>query len=105
MKINWSVRVRNKAWWLAIVPAICVFIQSILQLFGITWDYQTLVGYIAAIVEAGFAVLLLIGVNVDPTTDDWSDSARALDYVEPVPNVKEQPTVPANHLESEDDDD
>lgn len=104
MTINWSVRLRNKSWWLAIIPAICVLVQTILQLFGITWDYQTLVGYIAAIIEAVFAVLILIGVNVDPTTDDWSDSARALNYVDPAPNVKEQPEPDAAHMAVDTDD-
>ena len=99
MLINWTVRLRNKAWWLAIVPAIALLVQTILQLFGIAWDYSELMGKILAIVEALFAVLVLIGVNVDPTTDAWSDSARALAYTEPAPNAKETPKHMAGEAE------
>lgn len=91
--VNWNVRFRNKAWWIAVIPALAILVQSVLQLFGITWDYTTLVGYIAAIVEALFAVLALMGVVSDPTTDGVADSARALAYAKPAPNVKEQPIV------------
>lgn len=102
MDLNWTVRLKNKAWWLAIVPAIALLVQSILQVFDITWDYTELVGKIAAIVEAAFGVLVLIGINTDPTTDAWSDSARALNYTSPAPNVKEQPIAVAAHLGGED---
>ena len=89
MDINWLVRVKNKAWWLAIIPALCIFIQAVLALFGVTWDYTDLVGKIAAIVEAVFAVLVLLGVTVDPTTEGIADSARALAYRLPAPNVND----------------
>lgn len=102
MDINWIVRIKNKAWWLAIIPALALLINSILQIFGITWDYSDLIGKIAAVVEAVFAFLALLGVNVDPSTNDWSDSARALTYTKPAPNVKEQPVVAAAHLGGED---
>lgn len=85
--INWLVRIKNKAWWLAIVPALCIFVQAVLSIFDITWDYSELVGKIAAVIEAVFGVLILLGVTVDPTTDGVADSQRALTYTEPAPNV------------------
>lgn len=87
--INWLVRVRNKAWWLAMVPAVAILAQAVLQVFGISWDYTILVGKAAAVVEAIFAVLALMGVSVDPTTSGIADSTRALGYTEPAPNCHE----------------
>lgn len=89
MKLNLLVRVKNKAWWLAIIPALAILVQAVLSIFGITWDYTELVGKVAAIVEAVFAVLVLLGVTVDPTTDMFSDSERALGYEQPAPNANE----------------
>lgn len=94
--INWTVRLKNKAWWLAIIPAIALLVQSVLQLFGITWDYAELVGKLAAIVEAAFSVLVIIGVVSDPTVQGLSDSARALQYSVPAPNVYEEPDPEAD---------
>ena len=88
MDINWLVRIKNKAWWLAIIPALCILVQAVLSAFNITWDYADLSGKIAAIIEAAFAVLVLFGITVDPTTEGASDSSRALTYKEPAPNVK-----------------
>ena len=95
MNINWLVRIKNKAWWLAIVPAVCLLIQAVLAVFGITWDYTEWVGKIAAIIEALFVVLTLLGIVVDPTVDGWADSSRALTYTEPAPNVRETELVDA----------
>jgi phi LC3 family holin len=95
MGINWLVRIKNKAWWLAIVPALCILAQAVLSAFNITWDYAELSGKIAAIIEAVFAVLVLCGVVLDPTTEGFGDSERALTYEEPAPNTKEVKQVEA----------
>ena len=87
MNINWTVRLKNKAWWLAIIPALAILVQAVLSIFGISWDYTELTGKIAAVIEAVFAVLVLMGVTTDPTTQGIADSARALTYTEPAPNV------------------
>lgn len=93
MKINWMVRIKNKAWWLAIIPAIALLVQAVLQAFDISWDYATLVGKLAAIVEAAFAVLVLMGVIIDPTTNGFADSFRAMTYSRPAANIKEDEDV------------
>lgn len=87
--INWTVRFENQTWWLAIIPAIALLVQAVLQLFGISWDYTELVGKLAAIVEALFGVLSIIGIIADPTTHGVSDSIQALSYDKPAPNVNE----------------
>lgn len=89
MKINWTVRIKNKAWWLAIIPAAALLVQTVLQVFDVTWDYTTLVGKFAAIVESVFVVLALLGITVDPTTSGISDSFRAMTYNKPAANIME----------------
>ena len=33
-KINWLVRIKNKNFWLAIIPAILLLVQAVAALFG-----------------------------------------------------------------------
>ena len=35
--INWKVRIRNKNFWLAVVPALLLAVQAVLALFGVDW--------------------------------------------------------------------
>ena len=60
--INWKVRLKNKNFWLSIIPAILLLIQSVAQVFGYTLDFGQLSGR------------LLAGV---------SESERAMGYDEP----------------------
>jgi phi LC3 family holin len=83
MKINWKVRIRNKAFWLALIPAILLLVQVVLAPLGYSWDYGVLNQQLAAIINALFAVLSIVGVIADPTTGGVSDSERALGYTVP----------------------
>lgn len=83
MNINWTVRLRNKTFWVAMIPAIALLVQAVAAVFGFALDLTTLVGRLLAVVEAAFVVLTIIGVVNDPTTVGISDSARALGYTEP----------------------
>lgn len=83
MEINWKVRIKNKAFWLAIIPAIILLIQAIGKTFGYTFDFGTLEENLVNVVNAVFAVLVILGVIVDPTTVGIGDSKRALGYDEP----------------------
>lgn len=83
MKINWKVRVKNKAFWLAMIPAVLLLIQVIAAPFGYSWDFVVLNQQLAAIVNAAFSVLSIMGVAVDMTTAGFGDSERALGYSEP----------------------
>lgn len=82
-KINWLVRVRNKAFWVAIIPAILLLIQAIANVFGLTIDLGDLGNNLIAVINAVFVVLSILGIVVDPTTNGVSDSERALTYNEP----------------------
>ena len=81
--INWKVRVKNKAFWLAVIPAIALVAQAVAAVFGYDIDLSTIVGKIQAVVNAVFALLVILGVVVDPTTEGIGDSQRALGYEEP----------------------
>lgn len=82
MKINWTVRAKNKNFWLALIPAVLLLIQVVLAPFGYKWDFGVLNEQLTAIINALFAVLAILGVVVDPTTKGASDSERALTYKE-----------------------
>ena len=81
--INWNVRIRNKQFWLSLIPALAMVAQAVAALFGFTIDLTTLTGKIVAVVDAVFVVLAILGIVVDPTTAGVGDSARAMRYEEP----------------------
>lgn len=81
--MNWRVRIKNKAFWLAVIPAVALVVQAVAALFGYTIDLTTTVGKLQAVVNAVFALLVILGIVVDPTTDGIGDSNRAMSYDEP----------------------
>ena len=83
MSINWKVRIRNKAFWLAVIPAVLLLVQVCAAPFGYAWDFGVLNAQLAAIVNALFAVLAILGIVADPTTDGMGDSEQALSYEKP----------------------
>ena len=88
--INWKVRLKNKAFWLTAVPAVLLLISQVLKLFGVEWDYTGLAEQLTAIVGTIFAILALMGVVNDPTTQGVGDSRQALDYDRPKSDRKLQ---------------
>lgn len=87
--INWKVRVRNRSWWLAIVPAVLLLAQVVAVPFGYRFEIGVLNEQLIAIVNAAFAVLALLGVVNDPTTEGVSDSERAMTYEVPYPRKED----------------
>lgn len=81
MKINWKVRFKNKTWLTMFISLIIGFVFNMLKLFDVVpvVTENTIVTIAAQILE----FLGLIGVLVDPTTAGFSDSNRAMGYVEP----------------------
>ena len=74
--INWLARVKNKAFWVAII-------QAVGAVFGYTLDFGDLGNRLLEVVNAIFGVLVILGVVVDPTTAGVKDSEQALTYTEP----------------------
>lgn len=83
MKINWIARIKNKSFWLALVPAVLLLVQTVAAVFGFTLDFGELGNQLLAVVNAVFAVLAILGVVTDPTTKGFGDSKQALTYTEP----------------------
>ena len=83
MSINWKVRLRNKTFWLSLIPAVLLLVQVVAAVFGYTLDLGDLGNKLLAVVNDLFAVLSILGVVTDPTTKGVSDSAQALSYEEP----------------------
>ena len=83
MNINWKVRIRNRNFWLALIPALLLLVQVVAAPFGYKWDFGVLNQQLAAIINAVFALLSILGVVNDPTTAGVGDSARAMSYDEP----------------------
>ena len=83
--INWKVRIKNKLFWCEAIPAVALVIQAIAAVFGYQLDFGTLVGKILAVVDAVFALLVILGIVVDPTTEGVRDSRLAMTYEEPKP--------------------
>ena len=83
MKINWSVRVRNKTFWLAVIPAALLLIQAVGEALGFPLELGGLGDKLLGVVNALFALLALLGVVNDPTTQGTGDSQQALGYQVP----------------------
>ncbi|MDT2526369.1 phage holin [Lactococcus petauri] len=81
-KINWEVRLKSKTFWLAAVPAFLLLAQTIGAPFGYKWDFVVLNQQLAAIINAAFGLLAIIGVVVDPTTAGIKDSQRVMEKSE-----------------------
>ena len=83
MKINWTVRLKNKTFWLALIPALLLLAQVVAAVFGIDLKLDALGDKLLAVVNALFAVLAILGVVTDPTTAGVSDSKQAMEYEKP----------------------
>ena len=78
--INWTVRIKNKNFWLAIIPAVVLLAQAMAAVFGITLELGALGDKLVAVVNAVFGVLVILGVVNDPTTEGLGDSKQAMGY-------------------------
>lgn len=78
--INWTVRIKNKNFWLAVIPAVLLLVQTVAAVFGYSLDLGEIGNRLIAVVNAVFGVLVVLGVVVDPTTAGISDSKQARGY-------------------------
>ena len=88
--LNWKVRIKNKAFWLALVLLMVfavwlklLLIQAGAALVGVTIDLGELGNRLLSFVNTAFVLLSLLGVINDPTTQGLSDSSLAMTYKEP----------------------
>lgn len=81
--INWKVRIRNKAFWVAMIPTVLLLITRAAGIFGFELDLSALGDKLVDLAETVFVALALLGIIVDPTTEGVKDSERAMGYVKP----------------------
>lgn len=81
--INWKVRVLNKTFWLTLVPALALLLQTFLAVFNVRLELGETIDKLLVFINALFAVLMIIGIVNDPTTSGISDSSRAMTYERP----------------------
>ncbi len=83
--INWKVRFKNRAFWIALIPLILLLVMQVCAIFGVSLDFGVLQQQLLDIVGTVFALLTLFGIVMDPTTEGMGDSERALGYEVPYP--------------------
>ena len=83
MNINWTVRIKNKTFWLALIPAVLLLIQVVAAVFGFALDLGDLGDKLIAVVNALFFFFFILDIFTDPTTEGIRDSSQALTYTEP----------------------
>lgn len=71
---DWSTRIKNKMFWLAIIPAVLLVIQTVAAVFGYALDLGDLGNKLLDVVNAIFSVLVIAGIVVDPSTPGVGDS-------------------------------
>lgn len=83
MKINWRVRIKNRNFWLTLIPAVLLLAQVVMAVFGVEIDLGDIGNKLIDVVNAAFVVLAILGIVTDPTTPGVADSERALTYDRP----------------------
>lgn len=81
MKINWTVRFKNKTFLIAFVGTVLTFVYTILGMFDIVPSVTQ--NMVTDVIMALINILVALGVVTDPTTQGITDSNRALTYTQP----------------------
>lgn len=80
MNINWKVRIKNKYFWISIIPILLVLLQDISGIFGFEIDLNELGDRLLNLVKTVFMLLGILGIVNDPTTEGLNDSNQAMKY-------------------------
>ena len=70
--INWKSRIKNKQFWLSIIPAVLLLIQ-VVAVLGYKFQIEMINKQLLDVVNALFVVLTILGIVTDPTTPGLSD--------------------------------
>lgn len=82
MKINWKVRLKHKPFLVSLFAFLLLLVQQVTAAFG--YSLPEAVGEQAtAIFNTILSILILLGIVIDPTTSEVSDSVQALKYEKP----------------------
>lgn len=97
--INWKVRVRQRWFWITLIPLLFLLFDQVWELVGLLVAFAAnggalydspIMSLVLSIVGVVFAILAMVGLPVDLTTEGYGDSARALTYKEPAPNASQE---------------
>ena len=81
--INWNVRFRNKKFVLSLAGALILLAEQIAKMLGLHLNLSDFNNNLTDVINAIFAVLVILGVVNDPTTHGIRDRERALNYEKP----------------------
>ena len=70
MKIDFKARLSNKAWWIGIISLVVLLLQQV----GLANIDDYIPKNYADIINTVFAILAMLGVTVDTSTDGLSDN-------------------------------
>ena len=71
--IHWKTRLKNKTFWLALIPAVLLLIRQVAALGGVEFDLTPLQSQLTDLTGTVFSILTLLGIVADPTTPGFGD--------------------------------
>lgn len=86
MKINWKVRFKHKPFLIALFSLALLLVQQVASFFG--YDTTIYNDQVSELFNTVLAILVLLGIVLDPTTEGLSDSQQAMRYHKPRDEVK-----------------
>lgn len=78
MKINWKIRLKNKAFVAALAALVIAFVYQLLAAFDVVPSITQ--DSVSEVLGMTLNLLGMLGVLVDPTTNGVNDSERAMTY-------------------------
>lgn len=91
MKINWTIRFKNKTWLAGFISQTVIVLQAIVVALSgfdvLPFNIEQFNGWTATVLIAVNAVLVYfsyLGIIVDPTTQSLDDSNRAMERDKPL---------------------
>lgn len=75
--MEWKERIKNKAFWVTLIPAVALLVQLVLGIFGIELsNIDGISAQLVDVVNALFAVLAILGVVSNPLTKGLTDKDK-----------------------------
>ena len=81
MNINWSVRFKNKTFWLALIPALLLLVQQVAALAGVSLQLDGVQQQLSGLVGTVFTLLALFSILIHAWIGMWQ---VLTDYVKPL---------------------
>lgn len=81
--INWTVRIKNKTFWISFIPTLLLLFQVVAHLIGFEIEVDGIAENLLEVVNVLFVILATLGIVTDPTTEGTGDSLQAMLYTEP----------------------